>query len=125
MQAFRSKLGARAGWQRLSFYAMTGCIDDIAQAYVRHKRVRAIAANPWLDEGFGIACAGFDEAKRQVFLLHPVAPAGLRAVAAARQYLVEQGLAQRVAHQNLTKGIALTAAVAAQDLVTPRHRLAW
>ena len=53
------------------------------------------------------------------FLLHPVTPAGLRAVAAARQYLVEHGLVQWVAHQNLTKGIAPTAAVAAQELVTP------
>ena len=71
-----------------------------------------------MDEGFGTACAGIDEAQREV-LLHPVTPAGLRAVAAARQYLVEHGLVQCVAHHNLTKGIAPTAAVAAQELVTP------
>ena len=97
-------------------YAMTGCNDKVAQAYVRQKRVRAICTNPWLDKGFGTACAGIDEAQREV-LLHPSTPAGLRAVAAARQYLVEHGLVQWVAHQNLTKRIA--AAVAAQELVTP------
>ena len=89
-----------------------------AETSARQKRVRAICANPWLDEGFGTACAGIDEAQRQV-LLNPVTPARLRAVAAARQYLVEHGLVQRVAHQNLTKGIAPSAAVAPQELMTP------
>jgi len=48
------------------------------------------------------ACAGIPKAERQV-LLHPVSPAGSLAVASARQYLVEHGLAQWVAHRNLTK----------------------
>jgi len=78
-------------------YATTGCIEDVAQAYVRQKQARAIVANPWLDEGFASACAGIDEAQRQV-LLHPVTPAGLRAAPAARQYLVEHGIVQRVAY---------------------------
>ena len=99
-------------------YAMIGCIEDVAQAYVRQKRVRASVANPWLDEGFASACAGIEEAERER-LLAPVTPEGLRAVAAARQYLVEHGLVQWVAHQSVTKGIAPTAAVAAQELVTP------
>ena len=99
-------------------HAMIGSSDKVAQAYVRQKRVRAICANPCLDEGFGTTCAGVGEAQSQV-LLHPVTPAGLRAVATARKYLVEHGLVQWVAHQNLTKGIAPTAAVAAQELVTP------
>ena len=90
-------------------YATTGCNDKVAQAYARQKRVRAICANPWLDEGFGTACAGIDEAQRQV-LLHPATPASIRAVAAARQYLLEHGLVQWVAHHNLTKGIAVGAA---------------
>ena len=68
--------------------AMTGCIDKVAQAYARHKQVRAISANPWLDEGFGTACAGIHEAERQV-LLDRVTSQGLRAVATTRQYLVE------------------------------------
>ena len=38
--------------------AMTGCIDKVTQAYVRHEGVRAISANDWLDEGFGTARAG-------------------------------------------------------------------
>ena len=81
-------------------YAMTGCMEDVAQAYVRQQRVRAIVANPWLDKGFASACAGIEEAERER-LLAPVTPEGLRAVAAARQYLVEHGLVQWVAHQNV------------------------
>ena len=63
----------------------------------------------------------FTKAERQR-LLALVTPEGLRAV----QYLVEHGLVQWVAHQNLTKRIAPTAAVAAQELATPpRRRSAW
>ena len=101
-----------------ALYAMTGCMEDVAQAYARQKRVRAMVANPWLDEGFASACAGIDEAERER-LLAPVTAEGLRAVAAARQYLVEHWLVQWVAHQHVTKRIAPTPAVAAQELVTP------
>ena len=79
-------------------YAMIGGMEDAAQAYVRQKRVRASVANPWLDEGFAIACAGIEEAERER-LLALVIPEGLRAVAAPRQYLVGHGLVQLVAHQ--------------------------
>ena len=61
---------------------MTGCMEDVAQAYVRQKRVPGIVASPCLGEGFASACAGIDEAARQR-LLPPVTAVGLPAVAAA------------------------------------------
>ena len=77
---------------------MLACVDDVAQLNMRQKQIRVIVANSWLDEGFASACAGIHEAERQR-LLAPVTPEGLRAVAAARQYLVEHRLVQCVAHQ--------------------------
>ena len=76
-----------------ALYAMPGCMEDVAQAYVRQKRVRASGANPWLGEGFASAYGGIEEAERER-LLAPVRPEALRAVAGARRYLVEHGLVQ-------------------------------
>ena len=48
-------------------YAMVGCIDYVAQAYVRQNEFELLLQNPWLDEGFGTARAGIHEAECQVF----------------------------------------------------------
>ena len=63
-------------------YAMAGCMEDAAQAYVRQKRVPGLCASPCLSEGSASARAGIAEAARQR-LLPPVTAVGLPAVAAA------------------------------------------
>ena len=99
-------------------YVLAGGDADVAQAYVDQKRARSTASHPWTDEGFASACAALDEADRDR-VLAPETPEGVRAVAAAREFLSQHTLVQWVGQQNLTKGIAPTAAVAVQQLVTP------